>query len=550
VGAGSPTKANFIVSNRLKLSNKRVRRSHVNPNPSASDLLNAFESDRGRVLNSAAVRRLQQKTQVFPLEKNSAVRSRLTHSLEVMQVGRFIVQSICNNAPPDINEHARALESLVEMACVLHDVGNPPFGHFGEHAINLWFTEHAKTLFLAQQAHTFTSHELCLFSDAEHFEGNAQAIRLVHSLMDLNLTYPLIASILKYTRCGTEPKPSKNQPFSYLQKKVGYYDSERTIVEEVQTSLGIKAGHRHPAAYIMEAADDISYCMADLEDAVEKEIMSVEQLTKALIEEFTGTLAEFIEDEDNNINKSNSCGESSSKPANNATIIQEFHSFLQSTSTSSPRYEDIPDKFKMAYLCDKALNAFKSEDIRKENAFFVTFRVAVVHPLVIHAKDRFLKNIDGVLAGSFNHALLEDKSVAHALSQTLKSVALKYAFCHKEVETLELQGYKIITSLLDSFSCLLKLSTNDFRAVCQQANTRLPIQSRLIKRIGKKHIATYLNTLKTSETVTSKTKESLKNDVSFEVREFYLRCRLIQDHISGMTDQFALDEYRTLNALN
>lgn len=491
------------MSNKLKLSTKRVRQSNVNPKPSATDLINAFESDRGRVLNSAAVRRLQQKTQVFPLEKNSAVRSRLTHSLEVMQVGRFIVQSICNDSDSAIKEHARALESLVEMACVLHDVGNPPFGHFGEHAINLWFSQHARPLFLSQKPHKLTLPEQALFNDAEHFEGNAQAIRLVHSLMDLNLTYPLIASILKYTRCGTMPKPAKDQPLAYLQKKVGFYDSEKFIVEEVQTTLGIQAGHRHPAAYIMEAADDISYCMADLEDAVEKEIMSVEQLTLALQQEFSKTIADF-------------------------GIVA-----------------DIPEELKMTYLCDKAYTAYSDEDIRKESAFFVVFRVAIVHPLVRHAKERFLDNIDAVLDGSFNHALLEDNSVEHALSHTLKKVALKYAFCHKEVETLELQGYKIMTSLLDTFSCLLKIRASEFRDICQHANMRLPIESRLIKRIGKKHIATYLKTLEVKNT-----DKASNGAVSFEVREFYLRCRLVQDHISGMTDQFALDEYRTLHALS
>ena len=102
-----------------------------------------FESDRGRIINSAAIRRLQQKTQVFPLERNAAVRSRLTHSLEVQQTGRYIAKEIIETLKAKgglekygLDDFAGAFESLVEMSCLLHDVGNPPFGHFGESAIN------------------------------------------------------------------------------------------------------------------------------------------------------------------------------------------------------------------------------------------------------------------------------------------------------------------------------------------------------------------------------------------------------------------------------
>ena len=118
----------------------------------SGDLQSALESDRGRIINSAAVRRLQQKTQVFPLERNAAVRSRLTHSMEVQQTGRFIVQSIFRALSPaqleqyGLQDLERPIESLVEMACLLHDVGNPPFGHSGESAINDWFSQYLPTL--------------------------------------------------------------------------------------------------------------------------------------------------------------------------------------------------------------------------------------------------------------------------------------------------------------------------------------------------------------------------------------------------------------------
>lgn len=114
--------------------------------------LESFESDRGRIINSAAIRRLQQKTQVFPLERNAAVRSRLTHSLEVQQVGRYITQLIFKELSEKSKQEykltglERQIESIVEMSCLMHDVGNPPFGHFGEQAINDWFSKNLLSL--------------------------------------------------------------------------------------------------------------------------------------------------------------------------------------------------------------------------------------------------------------------------------------------------------------------------------------------------------------------------------------------------------------------
>lgn len=188
------------------------------------DIIRQFESDRGRIVNSAAIRRLQQKTQVFPLERNAAVRSRLTHSMEVQQVGRHIAKEILHDLRRHdrLNEMGLALfidpfESIVEMACLLHDVGNPPFGHFGEAALNNWFRQH---LGVDTQGNLLTDEMSCqvaclrlkagdselnslrtrVRADLSYFEGNAQAIRLVHSLLKLNLTYAQIACVLKYTR--------------------------------------------------------------------------------------------------------------------------------------------------------------------------------------------------------------------------------------------------------------------------------------------------------------------------------------------------------------
>ena len=157
-----------------------------------------MESDRGRAINSAAVRRLQQKTQVFPLETNAAVRSRLTHSLEVQQVGRYISKLILKELKEKelleelgIANNIDGFISAIEIACLLHDVGNPAFGHFGEEAINLWGSKTLTPIFNQQ----FSNLPNCqvLVKDLSRFEGNAQAIRLLHNLQALNLTYTQLA---------------------------------------------------------------------------------------------------------------------------------------------------------------------------------------------------------------------------------------------------------------------------------------------------------------------------------------------------------------------
>jgi len=462
------------------------------------ELIRDFESDRGRIINSAAVRRLQQKTQVFPLERNSAVRSRLTHSLEVQQVGRFIVQSIFNQlAQSELEKYRlveleRHLESIVEMACLMHDIGNPPFGHFGEEAINNWFANN-----LYDTLPTTNGNKLQLNTeltrDISHFEGNAQAIRLIHKLLRLNLTYSQVAAIMKYTRCGTEIKPDEKTDLHYLKKKVGYYFSEKEFILTLCKQQNMTLGHRHPATYIMEAADDISYCIADLEDAVEKDILDVNKLSQLLCEEYSVIACEY--------------------------------------KLSSDK-EDVMQK-----IINRALNASKNDEICQDSQFFISLRVGVTHPLVEHATNRFIDNIETVYEGSFNQALLEDKSHAHAITETFKQVALKHVFCHKEVETRELQGYKIITGLLECYKTLLQLNQADFNKVIKQEKEAPLVAKRLYKKLPQKHIRAYQSNLQSNTSMT-------------EELEFYYRCRLLQDYISGMTDQFAYDEYRTLMVID
>ncbi|OWY75985.1 dGTPase [Pantoea sp. AMG 501] len=464
-----------------------------------------FESDRGRIINSAAIRRLQQKTQVFPLERNAAVRSRLTHSLEVQQTGRYISKEILQTlkmqgglAKYGLDDMEGAFESLVEMACLLHDVGNPPFGHFGEAAINDWFEDNLAAELVdplvagvesEEQRQSFDQMNAMIRQDLCHFEGNAQAIRMVHTLLQLNLSYSQVACILKYTAPAWW-KGEKPAEFSVLMKKPGFYLSEREYISDLRAATHLKEHHRFPLTYIMEAADDISYCIADLDDAVEKAIFNVD------------SLYEFL---------SKAWGPINNNDAFSRTVGEAWR------------------------------EAGSKKRRSRSDQFFMSLRVNVQNVLVTYAVKRFIDNLPAIFDGNFNHALLEDGGEEGRLLQIFKTVARQQVFNHSEVEQLELQGYRVIKGLLEIYQPLMMLNYEDFTTLINEDFLRNhPIETRLFHKLSGKHRKAYLYKMRTL--VVEHKYERL-------LWERYYRFRLIQDYISGMTDLYAWDEYRRLMAV-
>lgn len=481
---------NFI--NKLNVT--RPQDSLATLNLQAAEQISAqLESDRGRIINSAAVRRLQQKTQVFPLERNAAVRSRLTHSLEVQQNGRYIVKTLFAKLGEKVADYGLqglepAVESLVEMACLMHDIGNPPFGHFGEAAINQWFSEKLPTFAAWQQCQDAQLLQQ-MQTDLQHFEGNAQAIRLTHSLQQMNLSFAQTAAILKYTRGAFELVEQGNK-LSQLRKKPGFYLSEQRFVQQMQAALQMQAGHRHPFCYLMEAADDMAYCLADIEDAVEKGIFNLPQLTELLADTF-----------------------------------QQVGGKLSQQDILS--YDNSHKSF--AQILNLASNVEALID--SNHQYFVQLRINLIHHLVHHAAQRFIDHIEAIYHGSFNHALLEDDSTADKLVKTFKKVGAKYVFCHREVQNLELQGYRIITGLLDIYLPILQLEQTDLAELLTGRGKHLYLKL-LLNRIDPKHLKAY---------------QTAVHSQQFPNFEFYHRCRLLQDHISSMTDHSIYDEYQKLS---
>ena len=240
--------------------------------PTGTDLRTEFEKDYHRIIGSASFRRLQDKTQVFPLDRSDFIRTRLTHSLEVSSFAKSLGQNISASIRTVIKdesflpEHALAMCDILQCAGLIHDIGNPPFGHFGETAIQDWFKRRLPELRFQRSGEEEARplDEVLnrqMVEDFYHFEGNTQALRVVtklHFLVDehgMNLTKALLASIIKYPGSSLEvDKHSGN----IKTKKMGYFYADREAFDDIQASCGTN-GARHPLAFILEAADDIAY---------------------------------------------------------------------------------------------------------------------------------------------------------------------------------------------------------------------------------------------------------------------------------------------------
>lgn len=482
-----------------KLTSERPRTSSIQ---GKRDLVEETESNRGRIIQSAALRRLQQKTQVYPLETNAAVRSRLTHSLEVQQTGRYLAKTILSRLEQSGQLKAMGLEgietaftNLVEMSCLLHDVGNPPFGHFGEAAFSRWMQKHAshchQTALNNQPGSTELFREV-LLPDLCVFEGNAQGFRIIHSLQNLNLTWSQLASTLKYTRAPFQPKSQVPDNCRYRQKKPGFYYSEKDVVSTLWQALAIKEGCRFPLVYIMEAADDISYCIADLEDAVDKGILSLRGLQHWLKEvwlEFSGSANPYLPD-----------------------IIQSSMAGID----------------------------------HNPQTFITRLRTRLVRDLVDYAANRYLQKHQEVFDGTLDEPLIDGGSDQHLALKTLKTVAIRHVFNSREKETPELRGYAALMGLLDIYRPVLELSGADFMNIVVHDSGEHFLEQRLYHRLPGKYIACYRRDTKPlwEASAPKKWSEKEKNDL-----EWYYRARLILDYISGMTDHFVLNEYQSLSAI-
>ncbi|OJA05151.1 dGTP triphosphohydrolase [Halomonas sp. QHL1] len=235
-----------------------------------------IERDYDRIVFSAPTRRLANKTQVFPMEEHDSIRTRLTHSNEVSNLARGAGVTLCcngffKNSNIDRDRLIRDIPALLATIGIVHDMGNPPFGHQGEKAIQDWFSNHLEK-----------NENKNNFQDFLNFDGNAQTLRLVTSLhsadghFGMDLTTATLSAMVKYPVFNAE-----KHGFS----KGGVFISEKKIFEEVWKKTGLREGIRHPLCYILEICDDIAYATIDAEDTIKKGYASYSDLKNWLKEE-------------------------------------------------------------------------------------------------------------------------------------------------------------------------------------------------------------------------------------------------------------------------
>lgn len=366
-----------------------------------------FQRDFDRLIFSSAFRRLQNKTQVFPLPGVAFVHNRLTHSLEVASVGRSLGQI----TGYDIAQAYRGDESVYEFykyelanviaaACIAHDVGNPAFGHSGEKAISSYFVEHADDIIDGRSLCEYFLPEE--WQDVTNFEGNANAFRiLTHSFRGrfrggMGLTYTTVGAMLKY--------PCESIAVTKGQKhrsKYGFFQSEKEVVRQVAEALNMIPESsspliykRHPFVYLVEAADDICYKIIDMEDAHRLKILSTERVRDAFME-----------------------------------VIRSVNR---------------PDED-----ADKIYRNYKSIEDTNEGIAFL--RAKVINVLTNQAADVFLDNRQAILEGSFNQALMDIIEKDSAALDLVKKISVQEIYNHSIVMQIEIAGYNVMSELLQLF---------------------------------------------------------------------------------------------------
>ena len=368
------------------ISNCRLGQEHRHPE--RHDDRTEFKRDYDRLIFSAPFRRLQNKTQVFPLPGSIFVHNRLTHSLEVasvgMSLGNDVFRVLSSKKDGFIDSMASEMGQIVATACLAHDMGNPPFGHSGEKAIQTFFTEGK-----GQHLQSEVSPEF--WADITHFDGNANAFRLLtHSFKGRRqggfaMTYSTLASIVKYPFPATKAKKNK----------FGFFTSERAAYESLAEKLGIPQTEpdrwaRYPLVYLVEAADDICYEIMDLEDAYKLKILTFDETCQMMLD--------FFDETDRN----------------------------------------------------RIRNRISDEEVSDPNEKIQYLRACVINKLEHECAQTFIDNEEQILAGTFGGSLVDHISpLPREAYKRCATLSRQRIYKSRPVLDVELSGYRIMATLME-----------------------------------------------------------------------------------------------------
>jgi dGTPase len=397
------------------ISNKRFGQEHKHAE--RHDDRSEFKRDYDRLIFSSAFRRLQNKTQVFPLPGSIFVHNRLTHSLEVasvgMSIGNDISRRVIQKRPELKDTLVEEIGTIVSTACLAHDLGNPPFGHSGEKAIQTFFSEGP-----GQKIKSMVSSEF--WDDITHFEGNANAFRiLTHRFKGRRqggfvMTYSMLASIVKYPFASS---------LAGNHGKFGFFASETESYRKIADELGIFCKSapgeplkyaRHPLVYMVEAADDICYEIMDIEDSHKLKILSFAETEHLLLSFFN---------------------------------------------------EEIQQKIRQRII---------DEELTDENEKVVYMRASVIGKLENECVAAFLAHEEEILAGTFEGSLIDHISERQKKAyKECEKISYSKIYQSKPVLDIELSGYQIMATLMEVF---VEAAVNPSRFYSKQLLRRVSSQ--------------------------------------------------------------------------
>lgn len=396
------------------------------------DVRSQYTRDYDRIIFSSPFRRLQNKTQVFPLPGTSFVHNRHTHSLEVASVGRSLANIIGNNiAESDIIEKGHNayefykynLSTVVSAACLAHDIGNPAFGHSGEDAISEYFKSQQNKSVEGNSLRSFFNDSE--WNDLTNFEGNANAFRILtkvykgKSPYGMGITMSTLSAMLKYPCNSSQIDKSKKHT-----KKYGYFQSEKSAFNHLVNTIGYNDDSnnnsiklRHPFVLIVEAADDICYNIIDMEDAHRLGILSTK------------------------------------------IVSDSFLQIIQDVSADASGHEKMADIFR------------KIGDPNESIAFL---RSILINTLITESSKIFIENKSSILEGKFNNSLvgvIESKSSG---IRDLMNLSIDRIYKSPSVIEVEIAGFHVMSELLSVY--IPSVLKNERNALDKSILSMIPVQ--------------------------------------------------------------------------
>lgn len=478
----------------------RIDSKKANVRSSEDDIvLSEIQMDYNTIIMSPEFRRMQDKTQVFPLSRGDFVRTRLTHSYEVSiiaeQIARYALIYLNRRKPSAYDWTKIDRDRFVELAKtvgLVHDIGNPPFGHFGEECVRNWFEEHRrKFIFTNKKGKKIdlmgflnqSNVDYPLYEDFLNYDGNVQGLRVVlrshpsSGMQGMNLVQSLIHAMVKYPYDSKTAKDSN-------QKKFGYNFAERSLFENIIKETQTK-NPRHIVTYILEAADDIAYRTADLEDALNKRVITVFDIRHYL---------------NKYLNLNNKY---------DAKIYESFMELFEDAVAD----EDVALELVRLWLYDVRINLMK------------------------HVAHQFADDFDMILSEKALNYELTEHCYGKNFFKFAKSITQEKIYDNDSVLDLEVAAKACMYDLLDLFVDAMIAYDSDI-TVMSADNSIVKLkptyyQTKLVKLIPKEYIYVYEEQKVTGD----------------EPYNLYLRILCVLDYISSMTDRFAYEKRRIVTGL-